>query len=547
MNTLDKIKDKEKDFSELWDRIRADRAQILSEENPYTLVDSKGKAIPNTISVTPNDAEVHVNAIASILMDAKFQIAADGKITSKMQRNIEGFIQDSLAQIDESLEFNGESMLDFLANHICHTGLIGARYTAYMDGGKYKPKIVLLDMMECPFEFGEDSYTWVAPKFYRPASTVAEEYGLKESSFGKEVEIYDYWDSEINETYLDGKLSPKGTVKNKLGYPPFVIQFAPAGFMFKTKGYLKHLGESLLFLNRMLYKEVARIISIEQTLNMKRILPPLQKEVEDLSGPAAEYPDGIGKAVEVLTGEAWKEIPQSDLGNASMMVQRDIYDRVQRGGVNNIDLGNVSQTVSAIWITEQTEIRNKLLNPRIKALQRFYKQLSYMIIDQYIKRGISSEVGLQGRKTIYTVGELGDPEKYHIECRLMTRNKKQEIANIAEAQALQGIFSKKTILDDIMQHEDVEGEMARMDSEEAERISPVLKFRRMSLALAREAEMLEGEEAEEKFEEAKLMALEGIKLMNSQNQPMPRPENNQQMPNNSMVPVLGRGVTGGLV
>src|SRR3972149_12323165 len=125
-------------------------------------------------------------------------------------------------------------------------------------------------MRYCVYEIGANGYNWVAPKFTRSKGAIEKEYGIVIRD--NEAEVTDFWDDDVNEIWIDKKLVR--SQKNPLGKPPFVIQAAATGFMLQDKGYLEHEGESIFMLDRDLYPELNRIASIEQTLNMKVLLPP---------------------------------------------------------------------------------------------------------------------------------------------------------------------------------------------------------------------------------------------------------------------------------
>ena len=70
------------------------------------------------------------------------------------------------------------------------------------------------------------------------------------------------WEGEKNELWIDGTLVARGekeetSIPNPLGYPPFAVAIAPAGFFFRDKDHLRYDGEDILFMARDLYDEYA--------------------------------------------------------------------------------------------------------------------------------------------------------------------------------------------------------------------------------------------------------------------------------------------------
>jgi hypothetical protein len=178
----------------------------------------------------------------------------------------------------------------------------------------------------------------------------------------------------------------------------------------------------------------------------------------------------LGQNLKVRRGERHVPVQAPDLNNASLTARRDIDKAIQLGGVNDIDLGNVSQTVSAVWISEQTSIRSKFEEPRLQALAAFYQQSHRMLIDQAQKvavDGAEASLGKTGRKQTYDVRSFGSPKSYTIEYQYMTKSRKQEVANLAMAGAARGLLPLKNILTDILLVEDPDGLLRQLEVEEA--------------------------------------------------------------------------------
>ena len=142
----------------------------------------------------------------------------------------------------------------------------------------------------------------------------------------------------------------------------------------------------------------------------------------------------------------------------------------------------------------------------------------------------------------FTPAMLGNPDEYTIEYRVMTKNKQQEIANIAEAQGLRGMVSDLTILTDILQSKDPQGELDRIAYEQMLRQSPVLNYFDRSMRMARQADEMGGDEAKQMYLSAKLTALEGIRLMTQGNV---QPQSPAEPNSNAIVPLLNN-VAGGM-
>ncbi|MBA7499050.1 hypothetical protein ES704_01789 [subsurface metagenome] len=412
-------------------------------------------------------------------------------------------------------------------------------------------------MRWCPFELGKDGLKWAAPKSTRSKAKILSEYGIEITE--DEVEVTDFWDSEKNEVYLGKDLAPGWPKKHGFGYPPFVIVIPSSGFMLRDKGWIEHEAEDLFFMNRALYEERSRQMSIEQTLGMDVLFPPYEQETEE-SGTAADKPPKTGETTKVRKGELHKLLPRGDITNAFRASRADIQRDLQMGGVNDIDLGNVSQTVSGVWITEQSEIRNKLIKPRLKALAAFRQQSARMMIDQYIKLSEKAKkskseisIGVAGRKRKYTAQQLGDPGTYTITNQLMSKSKKQEIVNLAMFQAARGELPLRVRLTDILMADDPDGIMRELDIEQARRADPALALFEMAVRYAEDAEELSGLDAEKRKIESMMLTERGCAIIRQRaqvQQPLPEEATVPQVEGKEsgiekIMPLLGGGRLGG--
>ncbi|GAH19145.1 unnamed protein product, partial [marine sediment metagenome] len=258
-------------------------------------------------------------------------------------------------------------------------------------------------------------------------------------------------------------------------------------------------------------------------------------------------------------GEKHILLERGDLNQAFRVARAEGNRDLQMGGVNDIDLGNVSQTVSAVWITEQSEIRNKLIMPRLKALSSFRQQLGRMMIKQYkiisekAKKAPSEIlIGVPGRKRKYTVQQLGDPDTYTIRNELMSQSKKQEIVNLAMFSASRGDLPLELRLKDILKADDPDGIMRQLDIEEAKRADPAIGLFEMAIRYAEEAEELEGADAEAKKIQSMMLTERGCAIIRQRTQvPEALPEE-ATVPQvekegagvESLVPLLGGGTPG---
>jgi hypothetical protein len=501
-------------FQKLYDRM--DKHRKLYTE-PYVLTDGNGNKLPGQISVTMNDPGVFLNAVQSWIISATWQTVVEGSISSRQQTLIESFLDDREAMVEERLantEFGRDKY--FTALNICSRGWIASRriWQTDKDGNPYL-EVIPIDCRYLSYErYGQD-YDWVNVRWARSRGSVLRDYGINLRPYINEVEVCDYWDGQKEEIWIDGKVVKIN--KHQLEYPPFVIIPAPEGFMQLDKGYLVDKGQSIFFLDEKMYPEWNRIISIDQSLAMLALAPPYQR-VPNKGEPPSPYPNEPATTYDVPPAETpnqpnlYQKIEQPDINMANRMSHNEIGTALMRGGVNNLDLGSLDQPATAIWITEQTEIRNKILSPRLKAIEDYKVACARMDIKQYQQGHFDGKIGRFGKQKEYIASQMGDPSEYTINYESMTRTRKQEIANIAMFNSATGL-SMETRLRDILRHQDPVGEIARIEGERAEQADPVLFYFRKARSLAREAEGLEGIDADAKNLESMRMTKLGTDLI----------------------------------
>ncbi|MDD5338470.1 MAG: hypothetical protein PHG35_03540 [Dehalococcoidales bacterium] len=559
MDTITMVHNRFSSLKPLYDRM--DRAKALAYLDPYTLTkkqNGKDVRVDDAISVTMPQPAIFANAIVSDLMTALWQTQIEGNISEKQKHKIEQFIEDNLAQADEGLGRLGKpSLFAWLCNHVCIRSLIGVRWVTQVLADHYVTDLVCEDMRWTPFEYGRKDLDWIAPITYRRKDEIVAQYGLEDLKDGTDIEVVDYWDGEKNEVWVDSKLVTIAKEfmvlpqKHALGRPPFVINAPATGFMLRSNTgdeELEHMAEDIFFLNRGLYDELNRSVSIKQTLGMDVLIPPYEQETEGTDKTADDVPKS-GEVAKVTKGERHIPVPRGDLNNASISADNDIQKAIQMGGVNDIDTGDVNQQVSAVWITEQSEIRNKVRKPRLDCIGQFYILLDRMIIEQYQiaakTPGVKElEIGVLGRKRKYSADQLGDPSTYTISVQGMSRSKKQEIANMAIAQAAKAVgMPEEDIVKNILMVDDPDGYMRRAESERAKQAEPAIALMEQGLRLIEEADELQGEDneaADAKRIEAMWLRDRIIAMKQQQDQPSTSTQGETKTTGASLIPLLGQ-------
>lgn len=528
--TWDKISKRMEGLKKLHDRMDVTRKLVYLED--YELKNFKGQKMDNVIHVTGNKAAVFGNAIITDLQKTIFQTVIAGDISKRDSARVEQFIDDNLEQADEYIlqRYGLVGLFEWLCNHVCVRGPIGAEWYPWIEDNEYNVHCLPLDMRWSPYMFGDKGLKWVAPISWRTSDELISELennnDVDLSKIPKDktdIEVRDYWNSEKNELWVEKQKILERP--NPLGKPPFVIVFPPSGFMLRDKEYLEHEAEDIFYLIRGLNDEVNRTLSIEQSLIFNVLRPGYEREVEHLTAEPSPPVPQTGQTADVKKGERHVPIPTGDMNRANMSAKQDIYRMIDEGAP--IAPRMYTQPPSGAELLAEMEALARLQNSRIIALKVFREQLSRLMIEGYRKvaGGGSYPIGKVGRRRSYSAVQLKDPDKYTISLRPMTKNKRQELANLAMFSAAYGRLPLQYNLENVLQVEDPDKVVRALEIEEARKADPAIGMFEMAVRYAEEALEIEDEKLSDiKKIQSKMLTERGVALIKERKMPAPLPE-----------------------
>ncbi len=460
-DNLKKITDMEGVFSERFKRMDSDRDLHLLK--PYTLTDSKGKAIKKAISITMNEPRIFSDKVLSLLNSVIMQSVVEGKgLSSDETSKIEGFLDDLFITIDEQLRKKGRKPLrPFVFYQTSLRGVIITRnLLEETQGGTYMPDVLPCDGRFPVYEFGGDGLLWAANKMLKSKAMIESEYPtVKVPDSTKPFAVREYWDNEVREVYMDD--SQVLSVKNSLGYPPFVIVESASGAMINDENYEQYHAESIYASVRNLYPEINRLASIVATLTQWSFRGPRQyrSEMGELA-KTPELPDNDGDVVvPVELRGGYDFFPISDIKNATRLLQSLLSSAIQRATFSNLEYGTLSMPLSAVAIQKMLDTRGAIVLVRFLDAISYYTQTARMFIKQYIEGGIPALVGKPGIEKEYDPKDLD--KTYNIQYEFYSQSPEGDIANTAVAQQQKALgIAWKTILTKTMKVQDPNGEIA---------------------------------------------------------------------------------------
>ena len=334
-----------------------------------------------------------------------------------------------------------------------------------MQDGVFIPDVLPCDTRYLLYETDEDGLLWAAYKTMRSIAKIEARYPdllkiIPQPTSGiTHLQVTDLWDRDSEKVYIGSLDVTMGTAQvkevwsqeNKWGYVPFVIELVELGLMFNDTDRIKHNGESLLFLSRLLYGEDNRLASIMQTLNMLSVNPA--KTYHTREGTRAALPardaSGMGETTALGVDESIKLLESADVKQAGILMSGKLSNAIQVGTQSQADQGSAPFQMSAVAIIELAEASGEVFLPRLAALARLYEGQSAMIIDQVQRLGQTSiSMGTKGHKQSWSVAALkGD---YDITYEYTVKSPQTDIARYSLADVAKEWADEDTILRDIL-------------------------------------------------------------------------------------------------
>ena len=491
---------------------------------PYIMKNLDGHKARGIHNVTLNDLAVFGQKAVSVLSGTEQQIIVEGRGVDTFY--IEEFLRAVFWEIDQGLIRRGMQPL-FLWNcfHSCLRGRLASRNLVRYEKKNVSFEVSPWDTRYVSYGFKQTGLDYAGFEMERYAKDIEAEYNI--SIKGEIGKVSDIWTPKENIKTIDGE---ERKIPHNYGEVPCIYVKVPSGSMFMDRGSEEHQGESVYSGARDIFRQLCKVASILMTQTMTGADPASIYSAE--GGPGAELPDGNplapGQTTAIGINEKWTVLLTPDMRNATRHLLAVLEERLQRATVSNIDYGNLTFPLSSVAISKLSESKDQIYLPRYEALGRYYRQLSEMIIRQYIKKDMTFELGEEAHRKSY------DPKKleghYTINFRYFSQSREQEIANLEIGRAAYDIgMSRLTIFADINKLKDPEGEIVKRRAEDVEILSPAIRVYRGIRDLIKE----------EQFTEANMLkpTLRGLLTASG----IPTPEERKPQRGKSLVPLMDGG------
>jgi len=474
------IEETEGNFRALYKRMKGD--ENLRRTKEHKLKDTQGNDMKRVVTVNMNDAATFGDKIISAINKAERHSVAESetKMSDEKTTKIENGVDLILATADKRIQRRGlPGLFPALNDQVCIRGRISARWLLKETEDGLVPDLLPMDVMQCSYEFGEDGLQWHQFWINKTKAQIKANYGIDYR--GSNGRVRELWTPEESLYWLDDKPLTRSDKfkqiggKHNYGEVPVVVCIAPVGSPMPGKDSEEFRGESIFWLDRLLYHEKDRAVSIMQTQNLTALRPPRQFLVDDpvTAEIPPESPYEMDTTVLVDKDGGYKEMPRLDMIQASRFAYSVIEAGMQRGALPALDYGNIGFPLSAVAIEDLSEKTSTVFVPRVDTLSLFYQMGVLMLFRMLKQQGGKLVLGVGRTKQHFTSSDFEG--EYDLKFTWKSKDPVKNIANYSTGAAARGQVPLSTIIRDIHQADNPDEQYNLLKAEAAERERPLLR------------------------------------------------------------------------
>jgi len=386
---------------------------------------------------------------------------------------------------DENLDNLGEAkLLPSIAWQATVLGRIAVRVLIYVDENEiiwdYRP----LNPRFLTFSFGARKLAWTNYETFRSAESIKEEYDIEVNDDGKGISVYDYWDKEHNVRFLSkGKQLLGKPWKNVIGEVPVIIMPVNMGPRATDESGVSvtNWGQSIFDPVKVAFKKLNQMTSIAATHAYKLAANPEVYKYPEGQEPALEE-DTIraGALLKMPSTHTIEGLKIPDIPQSLMMMIQDLQAAIERATYAELNPDRPAHSSPALRILGQDKM--DVLTPRMDALNSVYQRICRMIKRQILAQKLTipvSTVVNNSYSVFNIVPELLD-NNFYVHAELVRQDVYDEIEALQRAQMMMQLRlkSREDVMEQIMQEQDTQTQIAKMDIEDVENMMPELKLKR---------------------------------------------------------------------
>ena len=426
--------------------------------------------------------------------------AANTKERRKFGEAKERFFISCLREADSRLLLRMEPLLqDSLASYITLRGWYAGRALLYKaQDGSTRVDISPFDPMHTFWERTEDGLKWVCHVRYRFPSEIRQAYpnpnpdmAVDEPSGDSKHEVavptYDFYDSQVNGLCTDKEwlkpLQPHGAdqvpcVVGAVGSVPYIDRLNTSTGLADVEAW----GTSVFTYVREAWSVENQTMSDRLTMVSRSLNRPMF--VYGAGKATVEKdPWRRGSIVYLPDGAKVEVVNLQEMSKETDILLQQLSGATQRHTLSHTSYGQLGQPLSGYAINLLSMGTEFVVRHGIQALQNAYTQFARLLCVQYVTGSytpIEAE-GYAGKKYFQSVvmpGDVAQADSLNItfQARMAKDNASSyQLAQIARQGAEKGqqLLSKRFVLDEHLQIQDVDAELAIQNEEKAETMSPL--------------------------------------------------------------------------
>jgi len=497
----------------LRERMEADWS--LYRLDPFVERDDDGKPMAKGYAVyTSNEPQYYADKLISLLTSASLIIRIPQSGKARENREIDGlkekFIIGAFKAADDLLIERALPVVqEQLAGFVTLRGYVPTRALLVKDKDTEETYVDITpwDPLHTTWEVGRRGLLWACYKRFMTLDQIEEEYDVRldrseDSSDSDGVEVYDYYNAEQNMVVAHDEFLKKPTKHGAVRVP---VAFGITGALppIQTSKFdesinfdwMNDYGESVFKANRAIYENNNLTKSILLELVRRSRDQPLLTYSQDGMKEIENDPRASGAEIPLRMGqEDVRPLGLMEAARETAGFMAGVSGELQRGGLPYTVYGELGLAISGFAISLLNQNVLTQLTPRVATLNRVYKQIGFLIIDQYSTGAFGPfEVNGQTRDRQYfsetispeVVQAGGDPT-----FALISKLPQDDQAKMAQAQiAREGavpLLHDRAILDEILAIQDSDQMIDGVKTQMAERGAPMAVMYELMMAAARE-------------------------------------------------------------
>ena len=450
-------------------------------------------------SYTSNEPQTYADKVVSFLTDAELVIRIPYNMGNEEQRNAndakERFILGSMRAADERLQRRLQPTIrQQFSWYVTLRGWYAGRVLLVKDNdGNTHVDVTPWDPLHTFWGIGENGLDWACYRIRKTRAEIKAQYGVDieepPNALGGQdmgIEVYDYYDGEINTVIAEGGMVLKRpTIHGAPRCPVFVgcvgmqpwIQDADVT---EWRDAIADYGESVFKATRNVYENHNSILSTLLELTARTKKQGLKVLSRDGTKTLEEDPYKAGSEIALAQGEDVQPLGLQETGRDLAVFMQMISGELQRGSLPHSVFGELQFQLSGFALNTLRQGIASVINPRLEAMENVYKQVCMLLVDEYLTNRFEP-MSLSGRAMNRTYfSEMITPDVVRragdTEISLITQLPQDDMTKYAMAQtAREGptpLLPDMYIRDQILGLQDAESIDDAINAQMAERMLP---------------------------------------------------------------------------